>query len=209
MSFSRFAFAYIVFLLYLCTRFLTETIMKRILWYLGALLFAGMPFSVIQGENVTHNFQSMNTEPRTIVFESDKYARSTTDAITYTCGGKSDCKFWLDHVYNSAMSINLLNYGDYVIISPAIDNLRGFDIFYEPASQMRNTIIQVYLSTDGISWGEPLTGENINYEKGVINVTPPSGSYQIKIVDTNGSNDTSITGIDYMIENCNCFRYVP
>lgn len=184
--------------------------MKRIFRYLGALLFAGMPFSVILGENITHNFQSMNTEPRTIEFESvNKYASSTTDAITYTCGGTSTSKFWLDHVYNYAMSINLLNYGDYVIISPAIDNLRGFDIFYEPANENRNTIIQVYLSTDGISWGEPLTGENINYEKGVINVTPPSGSYQIKIVDINGSYDTSITEIDYMIENCNCFRYVP
>lgn len=149
----------------------------------------------------------MNTEPRTIEFESNNtYARSTTDAITYTCGGR--CTFWLDHVYKAVMSINLLNYGDYVIISPAIDNLRGVDIFYEPANEMRNTI-QVYLSTDGISWGEPLTGENIAYAKGVINVTPPSGSYQIKIVDTNGSNDTSITEIGYMIENCNCFRYVP
>ena len=183
--------------------------MKRILRYLGALLFAGMPFSVIHGENITHNFQSMNTEPRTIEFQSNnKYARSTTDAITYTCGGKSDCKFWTDHVSHTFLSINLLNYGDYVIISPAIDNLKGFDIFYEPASQIRNTI-QVYLSTDGISWGEPLTGENIAYATGVINVTPPSGSYQIKIVDTNGSYDASITEIDYMIENCNCFRYVP
>lgn len=151
----------------------------------------------------------MNTEPRTIEFQSaNTYARSTKDAITYTCGGKSASKFGLDHVYKSVMSINLLNYGDYVIISPAIDNLRGFDIFYEPASQIRNTI-QVYLSTDGISWGEPLTGENITYAKGVINVTPPSGSYQIKIVDTNGSYDASITEINYMIENCNCFRYVP
>ena len=209
MIFSRFAFAYIVFLLYLCTRFLTETIMKRILRYFGALLFAGMPFSVIHGENITHNFQSMNTEPRTIEFQSaNTYARSTKDAITYTCGGTSASKFGLDHVYKSVMSINLLNYGDSVIISPAIDNLRGFDIFYEPANEKRNTI-QVYLSTDGISWGEPLTGENIAYAKGVINVTPPSGSYQIKIVDTNGSYDASITEIDYMIENCNCFRYVP
>jgi hypothetical protein len=183
--------------------------MKRILRYLGALLFAGMPFSVIHGENITHNFQSMNTEPRTIEFESDKYASSTTDAITYTCGGTSDCRFWIDHVSHTFISINLLNNGDYVIISPAIDNLRGFDIFYEPANEKRETIIQVYLSTDGISWGEALTGENINYEKGVINVTPPSGSYQIKIVDINGSYDTSITEIDYMIENCNCFRYVP
>ena len=95
-----------------------------------------------------------------------------------------------------------------MIISPAIDNLRGFDIFYGPASQIRTTI-QVYLSTDGISWGEPLTGEDIKYGKSVINVTPPSGSYQIKIVDTNGSYDASITEIDYIIENCNCFRYVP
>lgn len=183
--------------------------MKRILRYLGALLFAGMPFSVILGENITHNFQSMNTEPRTIEFESaNKYARSTTDAITYTCGGTSDCRFWTDHVSHTFISINLLNNGDYVIISPVIDNLRGFDIFYEPANEIRNTI-QVYLSTDGISWGEPLTGENITYAKGAINVAPPSGSYQIKIVDTNGSYDTSITGIDYMIENCNCFRYVP
>ena len=182
--------------------------MKRILRYFGALLFAGMPFSVIHGEKITHNFQSMNMK-HTIEFESaNKYARSTTDAITYTCGGTSASKFGLDHVYKSVMSINLLNYGDYVIISPAIDNLRGVDIFYEPANEIRNTI-QVYLSTDGISWGEPLTGEDIKYGKGVINVTPPSGSYQIKIVDTNGSYDASITEIDYMIENCNCFRYVP
>ena len=63
--------------------------MKRILRYFGALLFAGMPFSVIHGENITHNFQSMNMK-HTIEFESaNKYARSTTDAITYTCGRKA------------------------------------------------------------------------------------------------------------------------
>lgn len=178
--------------------------MKRILRYLGALLFAGMPFSVILGENITHNFQSMNTEPRTIEFESaNKYARSTTDAITYTCGGKA-----VFDVVNYQAGIKLYYYGDSVIVAPAIEGLYEVHIGYIIVPNTFNTNdIEVYISPDGSEWEGPLT-DGVTYSSGSVTATIPRGNYQLKIRNK-GSYDIFITNIIYYYEICNCFRYVP
>lgn len=178
--------------------------MKRILRYLGALLFAGMPFSVILGENITHNFQSMNTEPRTIEFESaNKYASTTTDAITYTCGGKA-----VFDVVNYQAGIKLYYYGDSVIVAPAIEGLYEVNIGYIIVPSTFNTSdIEVYISPDGSEWEGPLT-DGVTYSSGSVTATIPRGNYQLKIRNK-GSYDIFITNIIYYYEICNCFRYVP
>ena len=177
--------------------------MKRILRYFGALLFAGMPFAVIHGENITHNFQSMNMK-HTIEFESaNTYARSTTDAITYTCGGKA-----VFAVVNDQVGIKLYYYGDEVIVAPAIDGLYEVHIGYIIVPNTFNTDdIEVYISPDGSKWEGPLT-DGVTPSSGSVTATIPRGNYQLKIRNK-GKNDILITNMTYFYEHCNCFRYVP
>ncbi len=180
---------------------------------IGALLLTVIPFSTVLGEyeNTIHNFDAMyHADPATIELGSGSTTGTTSDGFTYTCGGTATAKFWLDHKYNANISINLLSYGDYVVVSPAITNLTEITISFEPADEIRNTI-WVYLSTDGINWGDPLREDidDISYTKGSIRAAVPMGNYYIKIFDSNGSNDASIMQINYTSERCNCFRYVP
>ena len=181
-----------------------RTIMKRILRYLGALLFAGMPFSVILGENITHNFQLMNTEPRTIKFQSNnKYAFSTTDAITYTCGRNA-----VFDVVNNQVGIKLYDDGDEVIVAPAIDGLYEVYIGYIIVpTTFKTEDIEVYISSDGSKWEGPLT-DGVTPSSGSVTATIPRGNYQLKIRNK-GNNDIVITNMTYFFEHCNCFRYVP
>lgn len=179
---------------------------------IGTLLFALIPFSTVLGEyeNTIHNFDAMyHADPATIELGSGSTTGTTSDGFTYTCGGTA-AKFWVDHVYETKIGINLLSFGDYVVVSPAITNLTEIAISFEPASEKRNTI-WVYLSTDGVNWGDPLREgiDDISYTKGGIRALVPMGNYYIKIFDSNGSNDTSIMQINYTSERCNCFRYVP
>ena len=178
--------------------------MKRILRYFGALLFAGMPFSVIHGEKITHNFQTKNSEPRTIEFEADNtYARSTTDAITYTCGGNA-----VFAMVNDQVGIKLYYYGDEVIVAPAIDGLYEVHIGYIIVPNTFNTEdIEVYISPDGSKWEGPLT-DGVTYSYGSVTATIPHGNYQLKIRNK-GNSDIVITNMTYFYEHCNCFRYVP
>lgn len=178
--------------------------MKRILRYFGALLFAGMPFAVIHGEEITHNFQTMNTEPRTIEFQSaNTYARSTTDAITYTCGGKA-----VFDVENDQVGIKLYYNGDEVIVAPAIDGLFEVHIGYIIVpNTFKTEDIEVYISPDGSKWEGPLT-EGVTYSSGSVTATIPRGNYQLKIRNK-GNSDIFITNMTYFFEHCNCFRYVP
>ena len=178
--------------------------MKRILRYFGALLFAGMPFSVIHGEKITHNFQTMNTEPRTIEFQSNnKYAFSTTDAITYTCGRKA-----VFDVVNDQVGIKLYNYEDDVIVAPAIDGLYEVYIGYIIVpTTVKTEDIEVYISSDGSKWEGPLT-DGVTPSSGSVTATIPRGNYQLKIRNK-GNSDIFITNMTYFFEHCNCFRYVP
>jgi len=184
--------------------------MNHIFRSIGVLLLTVIPFSTVLGEyeNTIHNFDAMyHADPATIELGSGSTTGTTSDGFTYTCGGTATAKFWMDHVYGTKIGINLLNYGDYVTVSPAITNLTEIAISFEPATEIRNSV-KVYISTDGVNWGDPLT-EDISYTKGTIRAAVPKGNYYIKIVDTNGSDDTSIMQINYTSEHCNCFRYVP
>lgn len=178
--------------------------MKRILRYFGALLFAGMPFAVIHGEEITHNFQTMNTEPRTIKFQSNnKYAFSTTDAITYTCGGKA-----VFDVVNNQVGIKLYDDGDEVIVAPAIDGLYEVYIGYIIVpTTFKTEDIEVCISPDGSKWEGPLM-DGVTPSSGSVTATIPRGNYQLKIRNK-GNSDIFITNMIYFYEHCNCFRYVP
>ena len=183
--------------------------MKRILSYIGAVLFTIIPFATVSAETITHNFNDMYyADPRTLILSSGNTVGTTPEDIIYTCGGNATAKFWNDHVFGTKISAQLLDYGAYLIISPAIENLTEIAITFEPTSEVRDNL-KVYISEDGSNWGTALSGDAISYTKGMIRATFPAGNYYIRIFDNNGSYDASILHISYTKENCNCFRYIP
>ena len=191
------------FLLYLCTRFFTETTMKRIFRYFGALLVASIPFSAVLGDVITHDFNEMNTSPRTINFGTgNTSATTTTDDIKYTCGGAA-----VFAAVNAKIGIKMYEEGDYTIIGPAIAGLYELQIGYNIIPKTEREEIEVYISSDGDDWGEPLS-EGVAYSSGLVRVVIPRGDYQVKLRNK-GSKDVFINTILYYYETCNCFRYVP
>ena len=177
---------------------------KQAIKYFGALIVAAMPFLAIHGENIPHNFNEMNTPPSTIEFSSgNKFARSTTDGITYTCGGNATFA-----VVNYQTGIKLYYYGDSVIVAPAIEGLFEVNIGYIIFPSTFNTSdIEVYISPDGSEWEGPLT-DGVTYSSGSVTATIPRGNYQL-MIRNKGNSDIFITNMTYFYEHCNCFRYVP
>ena len=179
--------------------------MKRIFRYLGAtLLLTILPFSVMRGENITHNFQEM-ISLRTISFGPENTSASaTTDDVTYTYTCGEDAKF---DVVSTVVGIKMYENGDYVIVTPAIGGLNRLMIGYNAIPQKEE--IEVYISPDGVDWGSPLT-EGVTYGSGMVDATIPQGDYQV-MIRNKGSNDIFVTSMKYYyeVEECNCFRYVP
>ncbi len=179
--------------------------MKRIFRYFGALLVASIPFSAVLGDVITHDFNQMNAKPRTINFGTgNTSATTTTDDITYTCGGTATAKFYTDHVHKSVISINLLSNTDYVIVFSPLEPIASVRISYYSESTVY-TNLKIYASSDGSDYGSPLSAL---YESSVINAEIPIGSHYLKIRNE-GSTKISITEMKYTRETCNCFRYVP
>ena len=182
--------------------------MKRIFSYLGAtLLLTILPFSVMRGENITHNFQEMISSS-TISFNLGYTAASaTTDDVTYTYTCGEDAKF---DVVSTVVGIKMYENGDYVIVTPAIAGLNSLQIGYIIVpTTVKTQDIEVYISSDGVDWGSPLT-EGVTYGSGMVDATIPQGDYQV-MIRNKGSNDIFVTSMKYYyeVEECNCFRYVP
>lgn len=179
--------------------------MKRIFRYLGAtLLLTILPFSVMRGENITHNFQEM-ISLRTISFGPENTSASaTTDDVTYTYTCGEDAKF---DVVSTVVGIKMYENGDYVIVTPAIGGLNRLMIGYNAIPQKEE--IEVYISPDGVDWGSPLT-EGVTYGSGMVDATIPQGDYQV-MIRNKGNKAIFVTSMKYYyeVEECNCFRYVP
>ena len=182
--------------------------MKRIFRYLGAtLLLTILPFSVMRGENITHNFQEM-ISLRTISFGPENTSASATkDDVTYiyTCGGTCGESAVFDIV--SVLGIKMYSEGDFFVVTPAIGGLNRLMIGYNAILQKEE--IEVYISPDGVDWGSPLT-EGVTYGSGMVDAIIPQGDYQV-MIRNKGSNDIFVTSMKYYyeVEECNCFRYVP
>ena len=182
--------------------------MERIFRYLGAtLLLTILPFSVMRGENITHNFQEMIPLGTLIFGPGNTSANATTDDVTYTYTCGEDAKF---DVVSTVVGIKMYENGDYVIVTPAIGGLNRLQIGYIIVpTTFRTQDIEVYISPDGVYWGSPLT-EGVTYGSGMVDATIPQGDYQV-MIRNKGSNDVFVTSMKYYyeVEECNCFRYVP
>ena len=165
------------------------------------VLTALLTLCVPKMQAFTHNFQMKNIDPKTISFSaSNTVATSTNDNIVYTCTGTAFAS------YNSVLTIPLLDNGDQVVVSPAIEGLIEVTISYYP-SQIY-TSIRVDVSQDGSSWTNIPEGSGATYNKGIITVRVPKSAYYVRIRSNNGSNDAYIQQITYTTTDCNCFPYV-
>ena len=186
--------------------------MKRILLYIGALLSI-IPYATVSAESITHNFDDMyDASPKQLVItpgSSSKLATTTTDDdLTYTVSGSTNAKFWLD-LHNregsKVISINLPSKNDFVTVYSPTDAVAQVTIRYYYPEDPSSDDIKVYASADGSSYSDmSATGGS----RGIINANIPIGSQYIKIVNK-GNTSISIYYIQYTLQTCNCFRYVP
>lgn len=154
-------------------------------------------------ETVAQSFNSMY--PSELELSAD-YKTITTDKVTYTCTGGTT-QFWLDHQFGTVYSIVLAESVG-TVTTTKVNELIGFQILSRPNS--KNDKVKVYVSKDGVDFGTALSGDKITYDKsGTIDVSIPRGNYYIRIVNTNSSSKCSLTRIDYYLDHCNCFEYIP
>ena len=178
---------------------------RRILFFITLCLLG----AVSRAEVITtaQNLQSMS-DLGTLTFSSYNKV-GTTELVTYTCSG-TGAEFGLDHVKpagKKVISIRLPNSGSTVTTSQ-IKELKEFSILYYPSNVNRTNLI-IQLSRDGKTWGDPITGDNIVYSTGSINVTIPRNNYYVRISNNTTSKDASIFCITYYQDHCNCFVYEP
>lgn len=147
-----------------------------------------------------HNFSDLQAAGK---LEFTGSTIGTTPELTYTCSGTGAAFAYTGADY----VISLPNNGSEVVISPAISKLAGIYVTYSsPSSQCGN--VKVYVSTDGITWGEPIPNADIVCTSSTIDVTLARRNYYVKIVHTKKA-DFFIGSIDYYTEDCNCFPYIP
>ena len=169
---------------------------------LAALLFAGNVR--VQAEtytNLTHDIDTDWKEGKLVLSGSDKVGTYASIPMSYNCAESA--------VFGNVSTqkhIKLYNKWDYITTSTALKNLKEITIIHEPSKVCGN--IQVYISTDGSTWGSALSGDMIAYHSGSITATVPEGTYYVKIRNCS-ADDVSIAIIRYQMTNCNCFTFTP
>lgn len=157
-----------------------------------------------------HEFHVLNTQKKIAFSNSNKTATvSGTLPLVYNCYANavfgSDCK------YGSVISLNLAQRGDSVIITPAIENLKGLQIYYYTTDESK-VGMNIFISSDARTWTQ-LSAEELLKSSNSVTATFSSGpgTYAVKIVNASStqSNCISIFKITYETDPCpNCFRYV-
>ena len=157
-----------------------------------------------------HEFNVLNTQ-KTITFtNSNKTATvSGTLPLVYNC--YANAAFGGDCKYGSVISLNLSQRGDSVIITPAIENLKGLQIYYYTTNASKAGM-NIFISPDARTWAQ-LSEEELSKYTNLVTATFSSGpgTYAVKIVNASStqSNCISIFKITYETDPCpNCFRYV-
>ena len=157
-------------------------------------------------ENVklAQDFDKMYRTDKTLTTDKD-YLVGTTDFVTYTCSG-TGARFFLDLVYKSKISINLPEAGS-TVTTTQIKDLHGF-LLHCYTAKNNPPDLKIYLSKDGVDFGEPLTADHISVVGTSVDVSFPLEDYYIRIVNADGSPQVSINAIDYYMNHCpKCFTF--
>ena len=164
------------------------------------LFLSSSAFCRAESEKVEHDFSDLNKKSAITFSSGNKVAE--TGLLTYTCTGKN-AEFNSD---GSRLVIKLVNKDEYVTTT-RVDELTRLFIYCNKTGTPSN--IQIYLSKNGVDFGSPLS-EGVEYlGAGTIDAAFPRGNYYVKIVNTTGGNTFFIKQIDYYLDHCNCFEYVP
>lgn len=154
------------------------------------LLFAlSVAVSSVEAGSATHMFNTGG-----ITF-SNKNKTGTTDLLTYQCNGSA-----VFEATNSTICLKMADSNSEVVSDRPIPNLNSLQVFYYSASYAYKNI-QVYLSKDGVSWGDPVSSGS--YSTTGINLTFPQGDYYVRLKST-GSPKVWIEGLYYVWGDCDC-----
>lgn len=160
-----------------------------------------------------HEFQDLNALGAIDFSNSNKTATvSGTLPLVYNCYAKAEFGFDLVNLEgDKVISINLKQRGDSVIITPAIDNLKGLQIFYY-TTDAEKVGMNIFISSDARTWTQ-LSEEELLKSPNSVMATFSSGpgTYAVKIVNASSVKATGISvfQITYETDPCpNCFRYV-
>lgn len=152
------------------------------------LLALSVAVSSVEAGGVTHDFNTAGT-----VTFSNNNKTGTTSLLTYQCNGSA--------VFDSRQSttcLKMTNSSSEVVSDRPIPNLSGLQVYYYPKS--KNTNIQVYLSKDGVHWGNPLSG---TYYTTGIDLTFPQSDYYVRLTNTTATT-VWIEVIKYTWGDCDC-----
>ncbi len=175
--------------------------MKNYIHAIFGIMLIGLPM-MVRAERIStrHEFQNMVTKSEITITNS--YKTAETALTTYNCSG-TNCTFAKDHLTGKLWSFKMENKGSTVTTS-RIDELAEFRIAHYPTTRYED--LKIYVSTDGTSWGDPLSGDAISYSASAINVTVPRNNYYVRFYN-NASTDVSIISIIWYQDHCNCFIY--
>ena len=158
------------------------------------LLALSVAVSSVEAGSVTHMFHTM--AGTTLIF-SNNYQTGTTSLLTYQCNGSA--VFEATKIDKQlTICLKMTNSSSEMVSDRPIPNLSSLQVYYYPRSQHTN--IQVYLSKDGIHWGDPLSG---TYTTTGIDLTFPQSDYYIRLTST-GTPTVWIEGIKYTWGDCDC-----
>jgi len=145
-----------------------------------------------------HEFKDMFTDGT--LEASDDYTIGTTDFVTYTCTG-TNAKFGNRL---GVIGIDLPAAGS-TVTTTQIDDFCGLILNHLPVAKCTN--IKVYVSADGVDFGEPISGSSIEYKTGEVEVNIPPGDYYVRVKNSS-STAVSIRKITFWQNHCpKCFDY--
>ena len=148
----------------------------------------------VEAGSATHMFYSMAGS--TLIF-SNNNKTGTTSLLTYQCNGSAEFAATTINK-QSTICLKMTNSSSEMVSDRPIPNLSNLQVYYYPKSQ--NTNIQVYLSKDGVHWGDPVSG---TYTTTGIDLTFPQSDYYIRLTNTTATT-VWIEGMFYTWGDCDC-----
>lgn len=169
-----------------------------------AILFLSPALCRAENVGVTHDFNSMFTA-KTLKIAADEKV-GTTDLATYTCTGENAKFAGIVISKSRIVGIYLPETGS-MVTTTRIEDLYGFQMTYNPSDAFEN--INIYLSTDSVEWGAPLSESELTERTGgSLDAHFPLNDYYVRIVNNDGGKDVFLKSIHYYMNHCpKCFEY--
>lgn len=160
-----------------------------------------------------HEFQVLNALG-TIAFSNSNKTATVSGSLPLVYNCYANAVFGFDLVHSAGykvICINLTQQNDSVIITPAIEDLKGLQIYYY-TNDATKVGMNIFISSDARTWRQLSDSELLKAAGNVVaTFSSGPGTYAVKIVNASSAkkNGISIFKITYETDPCpNCFRYV-